>query len=116
MRRWIYKFLTLVILLSTLVACGGGEAAPQLLENNCSENIEYGIFYSSITEGMAMSNQCTNNGKAGIFAAEYSTPLLQENICYGNLAGIAIVETANPTLVENDLHDNEQGDLIDLRP
>lgn len=94
----------------------GGEAAPQLLENNCSENIEYGIFYSSTTEGMAMKNQCTGNGKAGIFAAEYSTPLLQENICSGNLVGIAIVETANPELVNNDLYENTQDDLVDLRP
>lgn len=92
------------------------EAAPELVENMCSENFEYGIFYAAQSGGSAIRNQCTGNGKAGIAAAENSTPLLQENICYGNLAGIFVAETANPEMANNDLHDNTEDDLVDLRP
>jgi parallel beta-helix repeat protein len=91
-------------------------AAPELVENMCSENVEYGIYYANQSGGSAIKNQCTGNGKAGIAAAENSTPLLQENICFGNQVGIYIAETANPELVNNDLYENTQDDLVDLRP
>ena len=92
------------------------DAAPELVENMCSENLEYGIYYAGQSGGSAIRNQCTSNGKVGIAATENSMPLLQENICYGNQAGIFIAETANPILGNNELYDNSQDDLVDLRP
>ena len=92
------------------------EAAPKLVENLCVDNFEVGIFYSSQYGGSAIRNQCASNGRTGIAVTDYSSPLLEENICYGNQVGIFIAETANPELLNNDLHDNTQENLIDLRP
>lgn len=92
------------------------EATPELLQNECNENTAFGINYNGTLGGSATKNQCASNGQIGIIVASNSTPRLQENSCYGNQAGIYIAETANPELVDNDLHDNSQDDLVDLRP
>lgn len=92
------------------------DAAPELIENICSKNQKYGILYAGTQGGSAKKNQCTFNEWAGIMVTENSIPLLEENICFSNQAGIYIEDTANPELVDNDLHDNSKEDLVDLRP
>jgi parallel beta-helix repeat protein len=93
----------------------GADAAPELNENDCSENTDYGIFYRG-GRGSATKNQCTSNGKVGIAVTQDGTPLLEENICTKNQGGIYVEASANPELVNNDLYENSQDDLVDLRP
>ena len=94
----------------------GSEAAPELIENLCNANTSFGINYRGTQGGSASKNMCGFNGQIGILVDMNSTPLLEENSCFSNQAGIYIVETANPELVNNELFDNAQGDLVDLRP
>jgi parallel beta-helix repeat protein len=91
------------------------DAAPELLENDCSMNQKFGIFYSGNQGGSAIKNQCAFNNWFGIYVSENSQPLLQENICNNNQAGIFIEDTANPELVDNDLYGNLKDNLVDPR-
>jgi len=93
----------------------GADAAPKLIENDCSENVDYGIFYRG-GRGSASKNRCASNGKVGIAVIEDGTPRLEGNICIKNQGGIYVEASANPELVDNDLYENTQDDLLDLRP
>jgi len=94
----------------------GEEAAPDLIENVCSMNVNHGINYLGTKGGTAEKNQCGYNGQAGILVDMNSMPLLKENSCFNNRAGIYIVASANPELVDNELNGNSVDNLIDLRP
>jgi parallel beta-helix repeat protein len=108
-----------------------GQAAPTLEENVCSENGESGIAYLEDAGGLARRNESTGNGLNGIGVQGQAAPTLEENVCTENVqCGIAYLENgggvarrnecsanrwglyldveANPELVDNYVHDNQQ--------
>ena len=94
----------------------GNDSAPEVVENICNGNHAFGIHFLEAKGGSARSNQCSFNQQVGILVDTNSTPLIEENSCASNLFGIYVVESADPELVKNDLHDNITEDLRDMRP
>jgi parallel beta-helix repeat protein len=113
------------------------QATPTLEGNICSENEQSGIVYFEEAGGLARQNECTANGLHGIAVQGRAAPTLEENVCRDNARcgiaflqngggvarrnecsaneyGICIGEEANPQLVDNYWHDNQQ-DIRDDR-
>jgi parallel beta-helix repeat protein len=81
----------------------GGQAAPVLEGNICSENGEGGIAYLGESGGLARQNQCTRNGIHGIGVSDQAAPTLEGNVCSENeQAGIAYLEEAGGLARQNE--------------
>lgn len=113
-----------------------GQAQPTLEENSCVGNGS-GIVYLDEAGGTARGNECLVNGSSGISVGNQAGPVLEENLVnsnqYGivfagseggvarrnqiseNTVGLLIGENAHPELVDNTIHDNDEG-VRDLRP
>jgi len=114
------------------------QARPTLEENTCQQNESTGIVYFDDASGTAYKNKCSDNGLHGISVNDRAQPALEENVCaankdsgivyfgdagglarqnecYENKWGIYISATANPSLVDNDCHDNKEADVRDFR-
>jgi parallel beta-helix repeat protein len=125
--------------------CGGnnygividGQAQPTLEGNRCLDVDLDGITYAGSAGGVARNNECTM-GVTGIKLTEQAQPLLEGNIstgnytygiayldtsggiargneCSGNEVGLYVKRSSTVELVDNDCHDNDEDDLLDLR-
>ncbi|TET49470.1 MAG: hypothetical protein E3J64_09610 [Anaerolineales bacterium] len=114
-------------------------ARPELTGNVCTDNGGAGIFYKDDAGGTASENEtwrnlygvqlsgrsnpdirknwCVMNEEAGILYADDSGGLAYRNECRDNgKYGLWVAVTASPILDGNDLYDNQEQDLLDLRP
>jgi len=114
------------------------DARPTLEGNVCSGNGEAGLFYGGNASGVARGNECSDNGLHGIGLQDQAHPTLEENVCArnkecgimyfdttggvarrnecsGNRWGIYVAETADPSLMDNNCHDNTSRDIWDKR-
>ena len=92
-----------------------GNAAGVARHNLCSENGYHGIGLQGEAQPTLEANICSNNQRCGIMYSENAGGLARQNECVSNGVGIAVAESANPQLVDNNCHDNTTRDIWDKR-
>lgn len=92
-----------------------GNAAGVARHNLCSKNGYYGIGLQGEAQPTLEANVCSHNQRCGMMYSENAAGLARENECVSNGVGIAVAESANPQLVDNNCHDNTSRDIWDNR-
>ena len=72
----------------------------------------HGIAIYDKAQPTLEENRCENNNEVGIRYSDSAGGVARQNLCSGNRWGIYIEKTAIPELLENDCHDNREGNIV----
>jgi len=97
---------------NTISGCDSGislsRPVPPVENNTLSDN-KFGIFLSSVGNGLTIRGNRLSGNESGIVCQQFSSPLIEKNDISGGKEAIVCFRASSPTIKNNNLHKSERG-------
>lgn len=97
---------------NTISGCDSGISLSKPVppvENNILIDNKFGIFLSSVGNGLTIRGNRLSGNESGIVCQQFSSPLIEKNEITACKEAIVCFRASSPTIKNNNLHKNEKG-------